>query len=125
MYSRGNLEAPTTSRNRKRSKIQETTKPVEANNTPAVNAPAESDFPTPVAEHQLMQPPLIQATNNTKLARPFTFPSRVTLPPKIAIPLNEVDCNFLAFIILPTSDLKANDLFNAFCTFTLHAEDLL
>ena len=37
--------------------------------------------------------------------------------------MNEGDRNFLAFSFLATSKFKGNDLFNAFCTFTSHAEN--
>ena len=58
-----------------------------------------------------------------RLARPYSYPTLMSLPVKIAIPLNEHDRDFLTYSFLPCSNLSGNKKFNAFISYCNHSEN--
>ena len=56
-------------------------------------------------------------------AKPLSYPSLLALPSKTAIPLNANDRQFLDYSFLPISNLKGNNLFNAFVRFSAASEN--
>ena len=75
--------------------------------------------PTPAAAPPLVVPQPAQK----RLAKPYSYPSIMALPSKVAIPLNEHGRSFLEFTFLPVSDLKGPKKGNAFITFCNHSEN--
>ena len=58
-----------------------------------------------------------------RLARPYSYPSLMALPSKLAIPSNEHDRSFLELTFLPVSDLTGPKKINAFISFCNDSEN--
>ena len=97
---------------RKRSKKE--TQPVEAPppTVPQATVVTEPE-PTPSIPTQSVQPK----------PKPYRHPQLLTLPSKVASPINQHDMQFLSFSFLPVAGLKGIELFNSFLTFCTNSEN--
>ena len=55
--------------------------------------------------------------------KPYRHPQLLTLPSKVASPINQHDMQFLSFSFLPVAGLKGIELFNSFLTFCTNSEN--
>jgi hypothetical protein len=55
--------------------------------------------------------------------KPYRHPQLLTLPSKVASPINQRDMQFLSYSFLAVAGLKGIDLFNAFITFCSNSEN--
>ena len=53
----------------------------------------------------------------------YRHPQLLTLPSKVAIPINQRDMQFLSFAFLPVAGLRGIEFFNAFINFCTNSEN--
>ena len=87
--------------------------------------PSQATPPPPPAVHA---PPIVQqppppVPTPARKPKPHSYPLLLALPSKTAVPLNANVRQFLQYSFLPTSNLKGNNLFNAFVTFAASSEN--
>jgi hypothetical protein len=111
----GTLGASSAKRSRSKKNPSAESIEVVANNQASIAVPP----PTPAAEPASV----LAKPAQRRLAKPFSYPTLMALPVKIAIPLNEHDREFLNFSFLPCSNLSGTKQFNAFITYCNHSEN--
>jgi len=88
--------------------------------------PAKATAPTQPDKIVHTEPSPITAVPTEPVApkhKPYRHPQLLTLPSKVASPINQRDMQFLSYSFLPVAGLKGIDLFNAFVTFCSNSEN--
>jgi hypothetical protein len=88
--------------------------------------PVEAPPPTVTQATVLTEPeptPTIQAQSVPPKVKPYRHPQLLTLPSKVASPINQRDMQFLSFSFLPVAGLRGIELFNSFLNFCTNSEN--
>jgi len=95
--------------------------PADTNVVVVDNIQPSVEIPTPAPVGA--PPGVISKPAQKRLSKPYSYPTLLSLPAKIAIPVNEHDRDFLNFSFLPCSQLSGNKKFNAFIAYCNHSEN--